>query len=174
MAEEKKSGKSMKQRAELEFEKLGVIALYLFLTLTALGIYKRYVLRGFEVFNFKLGYNAVEALILGKVILIGDLMHLGKGFNGYPAAVPTAVKALLFSVLAAIFSVLEVFVEKIFHDGDADAAWRDVVALDRGHLAVETVVAFLLFIPLFAMWEIAGDMGEENLIKRFFANPPKA
>ena len=47
--------------------------------LSALALYRGMVLRGYEIDSFPLGFNALQALILAKVILRGDMMHLGDG-----------------------------------------------------------------------------------------------
>ena len=158
----------LKHKAVVETKKILAIAAYLYFVLTSMEIYKAYIL-GEKVFvGFKLGYNGIEALLFAKVVLIGDLLHLGERFRGYPAIVPTVAKSFVFALFVAAFSVLEVLVEKLFHGADLSAAWRAVVALDRGTMAVHVVLMFFNFIPLFATWEAARAMGEEKFIDMFF------
>jgi len=160
-----------KHKAVVETKKILVIAAYLLLVLTSMEIYKAYILGEPVVVGFKFGYNAIEALLFAKVVLIGDLLNLGKRFRGYPAIVPTVAKALIFAVFVSAFSVLEVVVEKLFHGADLAAALRAVVALDRGTMAVHIALMFFNFIPLFASWESARVMGEEKFIDLFFTRP---
>lgn len=161
----------LKHKAIVETKKILAIAAYLYLVITGMEVYKAYILHERLIVDFKLGYNAIEALLFAKVVLIGDLMHLGERFRRYPAIVPTIAKAFIFSLFVAAFSVLETLVEHLFHHESFAEALQAVVALDRGTIAIHVVLMFLNFVPLFATWEMARIVGEEKFIDMFFTRP---
>ena len=161
----------LKHRALVETKKIFAIAAYLYLVLTAMEVYKAYITHERVIVDFKLGYNFIESLLLAKVVLIGDLLHLGERFRRWPAIVPTIAKAFIFACFVALFSILETLVEHLFHHQDLVEAWRAVVALDRGTIAIHVVLMFLNFVPLFATWESARIIGEEKFIDMFFERP---
>lgn len=161
----------LKEKAAEETKKLLIIAGYLYLVLTAMEIYKSTILGEPPIATFKLGYNALEALLFAKVVLIGDLLHLGERFRGMPAIVPTLAKSLSFAVFMAAFSMLEVLVEKLFHGASFDVAAHAVVALDRGVIASHVALMFLNFIPLFAAWEAEKVIGAQRFADLFLKRP---
>ena len=52
-------------------------------------------------------FAVIEALILAKVIMIGDVVRLGRGLEQKPLIFPTLYKTLVFTLFVAVFTVLE-------------------------------------------------------------------
>ena len=171
MTRSEQQKQELKHKAAFEAKKLAAIALYLFLVITALEIFKLSILKQYEAVQFRLGYNAIEALILAKVVLIGDLLHLGERFRGYPAIVSTVAKSVSFALFVGVFTLLETFVEKLAHGEGMAASLQAVMGTDFRLLAVHLGILFLNFVPLFAMWECARVIGEEKAIDMFFKRP---
>jgi hypothetical protein len=68
----------LKQKIIREFEEVGVIFLYLAFFFCAIATYSMLLLNKFQVSYFTYGTALINALVIAKVILIGDYMHLGK------------------------------------------------------------------------------------------------
>src|SRR5262249_30118784 len=49
----------------------------------------------------------IEAAVLAKVIMVGDLLGFGRGLENKPLIVPTFYRAVTFSVWVGVFSLLE-------------------------------------------------------------------
>jgi hypothetical protein len=45
------------------------------------------------------GFAIVNALVIGKVILVGEMMHLGRGYEMRPLWQSVLLKSAVFSVL---------------------------------------------------------------------------
>src|SRR5215469_16461523 len=70
-----------KQRAATELKRILAVAFYLWAVLSLLEIHRFVVLREVSrasVSGYSIGFAAINALILSKVIIIGDALHLGE------------------------------------------------------------------------------------------------
>jgi hypothetical protein len=99
----------MWQRFLVEMRKFALVASFLFFFFGAFATYRRLILSEYDIDYFQYGYALVEALVLGKVILLGDLFRLGDRFHGKPLIVPTLYRTFAFSVLVLVFAVSEHF-----------------------------------------------------------------
>jgi hypothetical protein len=159
---------TFKEKAKHEFEALGLISLYLFVVLSGLGLYKALVLRGYDVSSFEVGYNAVEALVIAKVIMIGGLLKVGELERDEPLYRPTVRKAALYALLVVMFSLLEALLKALFHGSSLAAAAESVVTKERGEVLAQATLMFLALLPFFAIGELARVMGRDRLYELFF------
>src|SRR5688572_10559119 len=93
----------LKQKLAHEFREMAWIFLYLALFLCALATYSTLLLREYDVSYFAYGTALLNALIMSKVILLGEYAHFGRRFESKPLLVTAVVKALQFAVLMAVF-----------------------------------------------------------------------
>jgi hypothetical protein len=70
------SKKSLKQRALGELEKYAVITVYLGLLFTLFSLHRQLV-QGLGISLWHQGFAIINALIFGKVILIGEALKVG-------------------------------------------------------------------------------------------------
>ena len=98
--------KSLKERAVSELEKYAVISVYLWI-LFALFSLHRQLLQGRGISVWQQGFAIVNALVFGKVILIGETLELGKGKASHALAWVVLQKSLIFATLLVAFQVLE-------------------------------------------------------------------
>jgi hypothetical protein len=160
---------SVKEKALEEFKLFWIIALYLWLLFGAFMAYRRLVLAEFGVTYLNIGFAVVQALIIGKVILIGDAFKLGRRFEDGPLVYSVLWKALIFSLFVMTFGVLEHVVEGLFHKESArDIALR-IVGIGKDELAARTLMLIAAFVPFFAFWELGRVVGREKLAALFFS-----
>ena len=95
------------QRVRHEVRELLLIAAYLAAFFVSLTTYRKLVLAEYHIGYFEYGWALMEAIILAKVILIGELLHLGDLFHDRPLIVSTLWKSLAFGLLVAAFVVVE-------------------------------------------------------------------
>src|SRR5689334_15066106 len=88
-----------KQRIARELIVYGINALYLSIFLGVFAWYRRLILAEYRIAYFSYGAALIEALILAKVIWLGDIMGLNRQFQNRPLIYPTLYKAILFSGL---------------------------------------------------------------------------
>ena len=158
---------TLKERAYRELKEFVVIALYLWVVLGLFLLYKSVIL------NEDIGYVAkgaalINALILGKFVLIARGFHLGEQANEAPLIYPTLLKAALFSVVLACCKILEDGAVGFFHGKSFSQSIADLGGGTLKGILTLTVLLFVLLIPFFAFGELERVLGEGKLAQLFF------
>jgi hypothetical protein len=146
----------------------GINVIYLTLVFSSFFVYQRLLLASHDITYMNYGMAVIEALILGKVIMIGGVFHLGQGLENKPLIFPTLYKTVAFTVLVAIFKVIEYGIKGLWHDvgfmgglaGFSEKGWDVVLA--------NSLVVVVAFIPFFAMKELGRVLGGNEVRKLFF------
>jgi hypothetical protein len=159
---------SLKQKAVMELKLYAVISGYVFITFSAFTIHTAVVSHTRVIDYYSLGANIFEALVLGKVILIGKALRLGGSSSRWPLIVPTLRKALIFSLFVLAFTVLERVVRGLIHGTSLSQVFSQALEKGVDVVLAKTVIVFLIFIPFFGMWDMARMIGEERLIEMYF------
>jgi hypothetical protein len=156
---------SLKQKAAHEFEEFAAIFLYLAFFFCALTTYSMLLLNEFNVSYFKYGFALINALVIAKVILIGEYAHLGKKHEAKPLIQSAVYKAFLFTLLVFGFHVVEEFVRLLIHRKDMVTALHEIRVDD---LLGRSLVVLCTFITLFAFRELQRVLGEDYFRALFF------
>src|SRR3974377_2257605 len=90
-----------KQKIIHELKTVGWVSLYLALFFCALSTYSMLMLHELNVTNsyFRYGFAIINALVIAKIILIGEYARLGKKHESKPLILACLYKAFLFSLL---------------------------------------------------------------------------
>jgi hypothetical protein len=159
MSDENSHKASLKQKAFHEFQEMAIIFLYLGFFFCAIATYSMLLLNKFEISYFTYGAALINALVIAKVILIGEYARLGKEHETKPLVYSAINKAFLFGVLVFAFHILEEAIKLLVHGRHVREAFREVRIDD---LLSRTVIIFCTFIPLFAFREMRRVLGEEQ------------
>ncbi len=154
-----------KQKVMHELEELAGIFLYLAFFFCALNAYSMLLLNKYDIPYYNYGAALLNALIIAKVILIGEYAHLGRRQEKKPLFLSSFYKALYFSVLVFLFHAVEDVVKRYIHGEGFGGALQNVRFDD---LAAGALVIFCTFLPLFAFRELQRVMGEEKFRALFF------
>src|SRR5260370_2443889 len=165
MNTENAQGATLKQKAMHELAQLVAIFLYLAFFFCALATYSMLLLKEFNVSYFTYGFALINALVIAKVILIGEYAHLGKKHEDKPLLLAAIHKALLFTLLVFAFHVVEELIRLLIHRENMATALREIRIDD---LLGRSLVVFCTFIPLFAFRELQRVLGEEKFRALFF------
>jgi hypothetical protein len=157
-----------KEKAIEEFKLYWLIAIYLALMLSAFAWYRRLELSESGIAYVHYGSAIISALILAKVILIGQALHLGKRFESSHLILSVLFKSAIFAVFVAIFGLLEHLVEGLVHRESWDQIAHGLVRSGKTEMLARTVMAFVILIPFFAFWETDRVLGDHTLFKLFF------
>ena len=121
---------TVRERVAREAKRLAALVVYLAVILGGFRIY-RLLARDEPLSSFVFGYGLLEALVLAKVLMVGDLLHLGERWGQRhaegPLIIPTLQKTLLFSLLVLVFTLLEHVVGGLIHHENPAEALRLVV-----------------------------------------------
>src|SRR5215472_17137660 len=87
-----------KQRFIREFVNYWINFVYLAIVFGLFAWYRRLILAEYEIKYLNYGVAIIEALILAKVILIGDMLGLGREFKNKPLIYQTLYNSIVFSL----------------------------------------------------------------------------
>jgi len=163
MTTESPKPESLKQKAEHELLEYLAIAFYLWVFFGALLNYRRIVLEEVGVSYIHHGFALVEALVLGKVILIGEALHFGKSLENQRLIVSALYKSLVFGVFVLFFLVLEHVLHALVKGESLGPEVSDWLARPSAILA-HALLVVLAFIPFFLLREAGRLVGEESLL----------
>jgi len=141
---------------------------YLAFFLVAFGWYRRLILAEYAIPYLNYWVPLIEAAVLAKVIMVGDLMRLGRGLTRTPLLVPTLYRTVVFSALVGVFSVLEQTVRALLHGKGVTGGLTELASKGRYELLAQCVVIFGAFVPFFAFKELEGVVGKGTLRDLFW------
>jgi len=164
---------NVKQKVVHELEDLVGIFLYLAFFFCAIATYSMLLLNEFHVSYFVFGTALLNALVIAKVILIGEYAHLGKKHETKPLFLSAVHKAFLFSLLVFAFHIVEEVIKRLWHGENFAIAYHRIRI---NELLARSLVIFCTFLPLFAFRELRRVLGEDNFRSLFFRTDatPKA
>jgi hypothetical protein len=164
---------SLKEKLIHEVKEMLVIFLYLALFFCAFTTYRLLVMKemGFSYFHY--GFALIKALVLAKVILLGQYARVVKTFNDRPLIVPTMYKVILFSLFALAFEILEHVIGSFLHGKGVLGALQEIMSAGWDELLARTLVLLVAFVPFFAFGEIGRVLGEGKLSELFLHKRPE-
>ena len=168
--DEKKPG--LKEKLVHEVKEMLVIFLYLALFFCAFTTYRLLIMKELGVSYFHYGFALIKALVLAKVILLGQYMRFTRRFDDRPLIVPTLYKVAVFSLLTLAFEVLEHLIGGFLHGKDLMGVFQEIMSAGRDELLARTLVVLFAFLPFFALSETARVMGEGRLHELFLHKRP--
>jgi hypothetical protein len=156
---------SLKQKAAHEFEQFVGIFLYLAFFFCAVATYQMLLLNEFHNSYFNYSAAVINALVIAKVILIGEYAHLGKKYEAKPLLLSVVYKAFLFGLLVFGFHMLEEAIKRLLHGENMAGAFQHI---HFDHLLGNSLIIFCTFIPFFAFRELRRVLGAEKFHDLFF------
>jgi hypothetical protein len=162
-------GLTQKVRHELVEYAFNVV--YLAIVFAAFTQYRRFLLAEYSIIYTNYWVALIGALVLGKVIMIGNVIRLGRLFEARPLIVPTIYKAVLFCVFIMVFKVVEFAIEGLLHGDTLAAALAEFFA-QKGmdEVFANTLVVLVALVPFFAVKELGRVLGRERVAALFFRN----
>lgn len=158
----------LKAKARHELIEYGVNVVYLTLVFAAFTVYRRILLAEQGVSYENYGFAVIEALVLGKVIMLGDLARLGRGLEAKPLIVPTLYKTLVFSVLVAAFKVIEHGTKGLWQGVGFAGGLMELSEKWSDELLANGLVLLVALIPFFAIKELGRVLGKDKVSSLFF------
>ena len=159
MASEDSEHKSRKEKAKHELKEMLVIFGYLAFFFCALVTYDMLLLNEYHIKQWDYAFALINALVITKVIMIGEYAKLGRRYEAGSLFVSAVWKAFVFTLLVFCFHVVEEVIKRLIH-GDAMAAAARNIRFDK--IAGASIVVFCTFIPLFAFREFRRVVGEKE------------
>jgi hypothetical protein len=159
-----------KQKIKHELWEMTWLFLYLAFFFCSLVVSDTLQLKQYEIASWNLGFALLNALVVTKVIMIGECAKLGQRHEDKNLVISTFWKAFVFGLLVFIFHIIEEIVKRLIHGSDIAQASREL-RIDQ--FAARSIVVFCTFIPLFAFREFRRVMGEKEFRDFVFARRDK-
>jgi len=160
-----------KEKIKHELKEMLTLSLYLAFFFCAIAIYDMLLLRQYNVEYWTVAFALINALVITKVIMIGEYAKLGKRHEDKALLVSAVWKAFVFGLLVFAFHVVEEMIKRLIHGSDVAKAATDI---RFEQLAGRSIVVFCVFVPLFAWREFRRVMGEETFADLVFRSRHKA
>ncbi|HUO34160.1 MAG TPA: hypothetical protein VMU43_04145 [Candidatus Acidoferrum sp.] len=160
--------KTLKQKAVNELKEYVGISLYLFIIFSLFILYKSVILAQVQVDFVLHGFELINALALGKIMLIAKDLHFADHFKNAPLIYPTLLKSFAFSILPAIFKIAEDVAVGMFHGKSFHESVSELPGGTWTGTLTYTLLLFVVLIPFFAFTELRGIFEEDRLFGAFF------
>jgi len=159
---------SWKQKIFHELVEYWINVIYLTLVFASFFIYQRLLLASYDITYTNYGVAVIEALILGKVIMIGDVVRLGRGLEEKPLIYPTIYKTVVFTVFVAAFKAIEYGIKGLWQGEGIMGGLAEFSAKGWEVVLANSLVVVVAFIPFFAVKELGRVLGEQTIRDLFF------
>jgi hypothetical protein len=164
----------LKQRILHELGEFLKVFLFLAPLFCAFSTYRMLLLNQFGEKYFAYGTAFVNALILSKIILIGEYLRLGKRHEHKPLIYSTIYKSLAFTLLVAVFHILEDAVKRLLDGEGIMGAFAAPSGQRMGEVLGHGLVMFCAFLPFFALRETERVLGEGRMADLFLRSRTSA
>lgn len=162
----------VKRRLLREAEKFFIIVAYLWVVLVLLELHRLAVLRQVnltERMDYKLGFALINALVLGKVILLGDELRLAERLFKAKRLIYTVLfKSFVFATVLLIFEIVEEVIVGMLHGKTFVAS---IPQMGGGGMEGKLIVVAIMFafcLPFFGFRELREVVGKDQMRSMIF------
>src|SRR5215469_17131368 len=166
------SSRTLKAIAYQQLKEYFVVAVYLWVVFGLLVMFKAVILAEQHIAFVYHGFAIINALALGKVMLVAKDLHLGERFDNAPLIYPTLFKSALFAVVLACFKILEDAAIGLYHGKSFAERIADLAGGTLQALLVLTLLLFVVLIPFVGFGELERTLGEGKLKQILFHPRP--
>jgi hypothetical protein len=163
----------LKAGAKHELRELLWVCGYLWVILACFAMQKSVILAQENISVSEIGFAFINALALGKVMLIAKQLHFAHD-ESKPLFLRTLIESASFAVLLVITKV----VEDTLVDMWRGKTFAESLPKLGGHPGLEAlmlaIVLFVSLVPFFAFNELGDELGPEKLWETFFKDRSKA
>jgi hypothetical protein len=159
----------LKRKLAHEFKELVWIFAYLWVLLGLFYVHKSIVLNEPNLIYHQ-GFAFINALVLAKVMLIAEMLHVADNLKQKPLIHPIVFKSAVFSAILISFYIIEETLIGMWHGKTAAESIPHIGggSLSLEGILVEGVMMFVVLMPFFAMRELSRDLGDDRLYELFF------
>ncbi len=162
--------RTLKQKAYEGLKEYLAISLYLWLVLGLFVLYQSVISAEDGIPFVAHGLALINALALGKVLLIARDLHFAERYKDEPLIYPTIFKSVCFAGVLGIFKLIEETVIGLIH---GRPMMESIAGVGGGTIkGILTMIAILavLLVPFFGFTELRGVIGTDKLRALFFAS----
>ena len=167
-------GRTLLGKIVVEMKKFLGMAVYLWVMFGLMALHASVVLAERQMSYRFYGFAIINSLILAKVMLIAEDLHLGENSKGRPLVYPIVYEAILFAILFICFDLVEeVLVGLVRGKTFAESIPKIGGGSPKGIFFVAIILSVGL-IPFFAFREIGRVIGKRELRSLIFTDGARA
>ncbi len=152
-----------------EFLKMVPPTLFFFIALHVIALVRALMTRGTGLPPASTAQIALSALILGKAVLVADLLPAINRFPDKPLAYNVAWKTVIYFALASLIHYLERLYDATKATGSMAAGNAKLLAeMIWPHFWAIQIVIFVVILNYCAIRELGRVLGEERIFRLFF------
>src|SRR5438552_92239 len=156
-----------------EFFELLPPTIFFFVALHIVTFVRALMLKGTGISPSSSISIAVAALILGKAVLIADMLPLINRFPHKPLIYNIAWKTVIYLLLSAVIHYLERLIDFWRQTGGLVAGNQKLLAeIVWPHFWAIQIILFVLIVMYCTMYELVRVIGREKLLRIFFGSMP--
>lgn len=160
----------LKDKAVHEVKEYLFVSFYLWVFLGMFVQYKSLILSEQHIDFAVHGVALINALVLGKFLLLGRALHPGRRAENAPLIYPTLLKSALLAIIVMILKIIEDIVVGHFHGKSVADSIGDLGGGSGGAIFILGVMLFVVLIPITAFGELGRVLGEDKL-RALFLRP---
>jgi len=164
---DKKRG-DLKKKVVHEVVEYWINVCYLTIVFAAFTQYRRFLLAAHDITYTNYGFAVIEALVLAKVIMIGEVARLGRGLERKPLIYPTLYKTVVFTLFVAVFTLIEHGIKGLWKGEGFTSGVVDFFGKGSDEILANSLIVFVAFIPFFAIKELGRVLGQDKIRALFF------
>ena len=154
-----------------EFRELLPPTIFFFFGFNLILFTKRLMLEDYLIQFAGFGIATVSALIVGKVVLVADLMPLLRRFDNAPLVQPILFKTVIYTLFVSIARLIEAFIHFLLGGGAVGSGSfvrEQLGSFSWHHFAAIQMWIFVLFLIYVTASELNQLFGDGELFKIFF------
>jgi fumarate reductase subunit C len=163
-----------KHRVFDEVIKFLAIAFYLWVMFGVFALHESVVSAKNHIDYHFYGFAVINALILGKVMLVAEDLHFADWFKDRPLIYPILCKAVAFSILFLVFDVLEEVLVGVFKGKTIGESIPTIGGGTPSGVFFVAVILAVALIPFFAFRAVGRAIGERELHSLMFTGGAKS
>jgi hypothetical protein len=156
------------ERLKRGFLHLAIVTFYLYVCLGVIIVYKAAILKSYNIDYAPWGLGLVKSLVIAKFIEMGELLRIGKRYQGLPLAWYLSCKVPLFAALIVALSFLEEGVAALLHGRTLLEGFSKFAKMGWLLILSEYALLCLILTPLLGLGAINDALPEDQLRRMFF------
>jgi hypothetical protein len=163
---------TVKQKAYHELKEYLFISFYLWVVFALFVLYKAVILAEQHISFAAGGFAVINALALGKIMLIAQELHFGERYSDAPLIYPTLFKSVAFAIILGCFKILEEAGVGWYHGRSFQESMSEGGVgggTVKGILTLMAILAVLL-VPFFGFTELRKALGKDELRRLLFSS----
>jgi hypothetical protein len=157
------------QKAKDEFKEWVVMFLYLWFMFALFALHQSIIMMQQQLDVPRQSFAIVNALILSKVMLVAEGMHLAQGRQDSRPILVILNKSVAFALLFIVFHILESVIVGVVHGKTIAASFPELAGGEFQGIVSLGIIVSVSLLPFFGFREVSRALGQDRLVRLLMA-----